>query len=380
MQAGGYEVRATQGTILHLFAKLTKNGPAIVGVELLTRLRDAGCPVEVASGGGELAEVLGVQGVPHHSVAFSAGKWGLLRLIPETLKLISVIQARNVRILHIHHTRRAGLVAPLVKWLTGVQVVHTIQNELDPLKRGDRCLTFADHFIAVSAAIQGQLVRNYKVDAERTSVIWNFVNTTDFTPEGCRGYIRSELGLTEQTIVLTCVARLDPQKGHLYLLQALPLLVRQYPQVVLLIVGEGQLHQELQDTAASLGVSDHVLFLGFRSDIPCILQDTDVFVLPSLWEGLSIALIEAMAAGKPVVATAVSGTPEVVLDGITGLLVRPRDPNDLAEKLLALVSDTSLASRLGKEAEDFVLQRIEPSRIIAETLKVYDRLVPGVLS
>src|SRR5204862_7796339 len=130
------------------------------------------------------------------------------------------------------------------------------------------------------------------------------------------------------------------------LLEAWPDVVRAHPDARLLVVGEGSLHDALVDQARRAHVAEGVIFTGFRSDVPRILDAIDVVALPSLYEGMPLTVIEAAAAGRPVVATAVDGTPEVVQDGRTGYLVPPADPPALARALCALLTDVDAASRM----------------------------------
>ena len=170
-------------------------------------------------------------------------------------------------------------------------------------------------------------------------------------------------------VVLT-VGRLAPLKGLRYLLDAWRL-VASMPDVYLVIVGNGELESELKAYAAALGIEQRVVFAGFRSDVPSLLARADVFVLSSLWEGLPMAAVEAMAAGCPVVATAVGGTPEVVEDGVTGLLVPPQDAPALAEALVRVLTAPDISSTLATAAADRVQIRYTREALLAATRAVY---------
>jgi len=148
--------------------------------------------------------------------------------------------------------------------------------------------------------------------------------------------------------VLCTVAALNNQKGHRYLIESLPSVVHEFPNTLSLMVGSGPLLGELQDLVRMRGMDGHVLFLGERNDVEAILRKSHLFVLPSLFEGMPLSLLEAMEAGLPVVATGVDGTTEVVVAGETGLLVPPENSKALAEAIRRLAADRPLCSSMGE--------------------------------
>jgi glycosyltransferase involved in cell wall biosynthesis len=163
-------------------------------------------------------------------------------------------------------------------------------------------------------------------------------------------------------------ARLHQQKGHAYLLTAAALV----PDATFVLAGDGPLRAELEQRARELGVAGRCLFLGERADVPDLLAAADLFLLPSLWEGLPLSVLEAMAAGRPVVATAIGGTDEAVTDGVTGLLVPPRDPAAIAAAIARLRDDPGLAERLAAAGRARV-EREFSSRATAErVMRIYD--------
>ncbi len=166
------------------------------------------------------------------------------------------------------------------------------------------------------------------------------------------------------------VARLAEQKGQRYLLEAASLL----PEARFAIVGDGELRPELEALAAKLGVAERVLFTGARDDVPDLLASFDVFAFPSLFEGLCLAVIEAQAAGIPVVATPVGGIRETVVDGETGLLVPPRDAGALAAAIRRLLDDPDAAARMAAEAKSRVRDQFSVERMVERTLALYAEL------
>ena len=173
------------------------------------------------------------------------------------------------------------------------------------------------------------------------------------------------------------IARLAPQKGHRVLFDALPRVLERVPEARVRVVGHEELSTvaELRAYAAGRGVADRVAFEGFRGDVPSVLRELDLFVLPSLWEGFGLVLLEAMAAGRPVVASAVGPIPEVVVDGESGLLVPPGDPEALARAIVRVLEDAVLAERLGRAGRARVEQVFGLDRMVERTDALYQELV-----
>jgi glycosyltransferase involved in cell wall biosynthesis len=202
------------------------------------------------------------------------------------------------------------------------------------------------------------------------------VSATDENPPllGGRG---ADLGSQTPSPTIGMIARLAPQKGHTVLLEALPAVVARFPGLRVELVGHEHLtsRAELEARAARLGLSERVHFAGFRDDLPALLARWDLLVLPSLWEGFGLVLLEAMAAGRPVVASRVGPIPEVVVHGETGLLVPPGQPAALAAALLELLEHPDLAARLGEAGQRRAAERFGLDRMVAETEALYDELL-----
>jgi glycosyltransferase involved in cell wall biosynthesis len=169
------------------------------------------------------------------------------------------------------------------------------------------------------------------------------------------------------------VARLDEQKGHRYLLEA----AVEIPEAVFVLVGDGPERAALEKQVHQLKLEDRVLFFGFRNDIQNWLSACDLFVLPSLYEGLPIAVLEAMAAGKPVIATDIPGNREAVVDGLTGCLVAPQDPRSLAVAIRSLLADSALRKRMGQAGREIVSQKFSMKEMVRQVTEVYTECLEG---
>ena len=210
------------------------------------------------------------------------------------------------------------------------------------------------------------------VDTERFR--WN-VNTPSI-----RTAMREKLGIAENMPVVSMVGRLTEQKGQEVFLKAIKIVIESGTDVRCLLIGDGEDREKLRAFSASLNITDKVLWLGKRMDIPELLSASDIFVLSSNWEGMPNVILEAMASELPVVATNVPGTAELLLDGITGFLVSIGDSDALAERLLILTRDPGLGKCMGKAGRDFCEKEFSLEQMVTNTSALYGRLVEGKVS
>jgi glycosyltransferase involved in cell wall biosynthesis len=227
-----------------------------------------------------------------------------------------------------------------------------------------------DQYIAVSNAVAQQLSNSFGIPSDKVKVVYNCIPFAQFDRPGNHALKKTLSQGTERPLVLT-VARLDEQKGHKFLLEA----IRQVPEGIFVLAGDGPKRAALETQALDLGIADRVLFLGHRPDIPDLLASCDLFVLPSLYEGLPLSILEAMAAGKAVVATAVGGTPEAVLDGITGLLVPPGSPEALANAIRKVLSHLELACKMGSAGKARIREEFSVETMVNDVYQTYEDLL-----
>jgi glycosyltransferase involved in cell wall biosynthesis len=187
--------------------------------------------------------------------------------------------------------------------------------------------------------------------------------------------IRHELGITQEDFLVGNVGRLALQKGQRHLIAAMPLLLERVPRAHVVIAGGGDLEDYLRDLALEVGVAERVHVLGPRRDVPALMHAIDVFVMPSIWEGFGIVLLEAMAAGRPIVASRVATIPEVVVDGETGVLVPAGDPVALAEALASLAHDPQQAKQFGEAGRTRLRTRFSIDKMVGDTELLYRELL-----
>jgi glycosyltransferase involved in cell wall biosynthesis len=290
------------------------------------------------------------QGIPVHHL-------GRGRFDPRILgDLVTLGRRLGARILHVHGYAAADFGRLAARRLGAGLVLHEhFADPRMPAYQGiaDRLLSrLTDRAIAVSESTADFLARQRHVPRHLIRLIWNGAPLDEFAPvepERARA-MRRELGIPEGALVVGTVGRLNEQKGHRYLLDAARLVLERAPQTRFLLVGDGDLGETLRRQARALAISDRVVFAGHRADVPAALGAIDVLAISSTYEGTPLALFEAMASGKAIVSTAVDGCREVLQEGVTGLLVAPRDPVALATGLLTALLDGERRASLGREA------------------------------
>ncbi len=283
------------------------------------------------------------------------------------------------------HTSKGGFLGRLAARLAGIRcIVHhahgfSFNRAVGPLTRRfyillERLAANAGDLIISVNELQRRMAVQLGVDTpERICTVHNGIDLLEYSNHDGHA-ARRALGLDKSALLIGSIGRLAPQKGLVYLIRAMPQVLEAVPAARLVVVGEGPLRGSLESEAERCGIKSRVHFLGFRREIPQLLAALDVFAQPSLWEGLSISLIEALAAGKPIVATDIVGNREVVDNQETALIVPTADPAALAEGLCALLLDPVLAAKLAANARRAALERFSEERMVRENLAAYDRV------
>ena len=232
-------------------------------------------------------------------------------------------------------------------------------------------------FIACSEFVKRSAVKRLGYRPDNIKVIYNSIDLGSFGKD-CSGQVvslRRELGLDHREAILVNVGRLVPQKGQRYLIMAMPKVLDEQSSAKLLLVGGGPMETELQKLAQDLGVEEAIRFLGTRHDVPAILQLSDLFVFPSLSEGLGVALLEAMAMRRPCIASNITAIPEVVEDGRSGILVEPQRPDQLANAVLSLINDPKRRQAMGARGRQIVEETFSINVSIRLLENLYERVV-----
>ena len=297
------------------------------------------------------------------------------------LRLHRLLKQEKPDILHTH-LPRADLLGFMMRWseFSGSWIcsVHGIYANH---WRGRRALPLfkpiwrrANRIIAISEAVRNWLVQGCGLVPDRVQVIYYGIELERWISPFQD--LRSEWGLNGKFLVGT-VGRLEPVKGHDILIQAMPSIVQQFPQVMLLIAGHDPwgYGSVLQNLASRLNTERHIRFLGFQNDIPSFLHAIDVFAFASRSEGFGQVVIEAMAAGKPVVVSRIAPLTEIVTDGETGFYAEPENPESFAEKILWLLSHREEAQTMGKRGQEIVRRRFSAEIMTSVVLAIYQEVL-----
>lgn len=294
------------------------------------------------------------------------------------LELARLFREHDVDLIHSHHTP-ALIDSTVGARLTGRPLVHTDHGKLYPTSWRWRMLEqtasrFTEKVVAVSEYSQRDLVNQQGIAADKVEVIYNGLDLTP-TRSASLDAVRRELGAAPDDFIIGTAARLEEQKGLELLLDSAPAVLQAAPHARIVIVGGGSRETALREYARSLGIDSRVLITGYRVDAVTLMSTFDCFVQTSHWEAMPMALIEAMALAKPIVATAVGGVPEVVRDGDTGLLLARRDADALAGLILRLARDQAAARAMGAAGQRRYLGNFTSKGMIAKYENLYRRVL-----
>lgn len=292
----------------------------------------------------------------------------------------------DIDIIHSHR-RKENVLGGLLKRSGHTRhLVKTVHGAPEPFtgfrrfkegvyRRLDRYFTnrHFDHILPVSDNL-GQILQR-QLRRGRLTTIHNSIDLPRIVPRRSVSEVRRELGLDENRPVIGSAGRMVPVKGYDTFLHAAKEILASAPEAAFLLAGDGPVFEEIKALATRLGISDRIVFPGFREDVVDVLNCLDIFVISSYHEGIPTVLLEAMALGKPVVSTAVGGIIEVIDSGVTGLLVEPGDSLAMASACRRLINDNSLTARLGKSAREAVENRFTAEKQAGKVARIYRQLM-----
>lgn len=372
-------MRSTQPTVCHVLLSLDVGGAEVLARQFAQSLQEQFRPVFACLDSlGTLGDALQRDGVPVCVLDRQPGidvrcAWRLRRWLKE----------QQVRLIHAHQYTPFFYSALARTATGGIPILFTEHGRHHPDQRStrrvwaNRLLTrAADRIVAVSEHVREALITNEGFAANRVSVIPNGVSEDVFrADEAVRCDARRELGYCDNDEVVIQVARLNRLKDHATAIRAIDLLRASRPNVRLLLAGDGELRGELESLVAELGLGSIVRFLGTRHDVPRLLQAADVFLLSSISEGIPLTLVEAMLTGIPTVATRVGGVPEVIRDGIDGLLANAGDAAPLAEQLRRLLDDDAFRRQIASNGTERARSQFGARAMISQYECVYRELL-----
>jgi len=369
--------------ILHVHTLPVLSGSGANTLITMKGSRDCGAEVSLACApGGRLEEEVRREGIGFLPIPTLVQPVWPLHDLRALWRLYRTIRRGRFDIVHTHNSK-AGFLGRLAARLARCPaIIHTVHGfafheQVGWLGRRvyltaeRKASSWCDRMIVVSQPLRDWALRARVASAEKMRLIYSGIDIDAFSGVQASADLARSLGVKPGDMVVGIVSKLWEGKGHDLLLQSVARLSRQWPQIRLLVVGEGKLERQLRERAASLGLREIALFTGFRSDIPEITALFDIAVLPSLFEGMGRVVLEAMAAGKPVVASRVGGIPDLVQDGVTGLLFPPGDVAALTEQLGRLLNDPDLRRRMGEAGRRQVDERFSAQAMVARIHEVY---------
>ena len=318
------------------------------------------------------------RGIKYHRLP-TPGKF-LLGSIP---RLVKFLRKEKPDVLEIYGLR-VEIIGRLAAAIAGIPVILSASASTEDWRKWyhillDRLTGWpVKGWIANSQACRQRLLTVEKHPAELVTVIYSGIDTAAWIRSGdknIRDKIRREFGCKDDTILCVTVANLRNPKGHIYLIEAILAVLEENSRMRFVFVGSDFLNGQLQRRCRELGIENDVVFAGFRSDIFDIYSAADVAVLPSWYEGLPVSLMEAMSMELPVVSTTVSGIPELVVNGVTGLLVPPKQVKPLAKALIEIGSSEEKRRVMGKAGRNRILEKFLVDRVVVELTAYYEQKV-----
>lgn len=296
-------------------------------------------------------------------------------------KIKSVCNSENINIIHAHFAIPSGFFASLAKENCCPLIITTHRADVAS-SFAKVCRPFigysfrkSDAILAVSNYVKNETVQR-GADPNKVSVVYNTVDAVRFTPSSNKHTIRKKLGLSDNFTVFS-LGGLIPRKGFEYLVRAVPQVIEEYPDAKFIIGGVGPLRSTLVKLSSDLNVEKNIVFSGRISDavLPLYYKSADLFVLPSSNEGHSVALLEAMASGLPIITTHGGGNPETVIDGFNGLLVDPKRSGSLAGAILTIISDEKLRQSFGEKSLALMREKFSTKQQVEKLVKIYQQVL-----
>ncbi len=357
--------------ILFLVNHLNIGGITSYIFTLASGLKKKGHNVFIASSGGELLPRFNDLGIVYISIPIKTKNELSPKILFSIFKLSKVIKENKIDILH-SNSRTTQVLGVLLHKFTGAKHIFTCHGFFK--RRFSRRILpcWGEKIIAISEQVKGHLLDDFKVDLNRISLINNGIDLDKFklSTFSQKQEAKSRLGLKSGPVV-GILARLSDVKGHKYLIEAMKTVLVDFPDAQLLIAGEGKMENELKRLTESLKIEKNVFFALETLDTRDILAAIDIFVMPSLKEGLGLALMEAMASGLAVIGSAIGGIKTLIKDRYNGLLVNPGDSSGIAKAIVYLISNPEKALVLGANARKYIAEEFSEEKMVLKTEELY---------
>lgn len=329
-----------------------------------------------SSNGPEFIEEVKSHGIKVHTVDLMASRINFKNL----LKLNKILEEEKIDIVHAHGTRAAFYIGilSLIKPIKFVYTVHGFSYRRGVKTLKNQLSMQVERFIANKSKKVISVSDTDRKDAIQIGILKQSNSTTIYNSVDDKEFLKKKiLNFNKETIKICTIGRFVEQKGYEYLIKAIPEIIKKKPNSEFILIGDGPLKNEMEYLSKELGVNQYIKFLGYRNDVSKILVNSDIFVLPSLWEGLPISVIEALASKVPVVATSVNGTVEIVESGSSGVLVRPKDVEELAQAIVDILENEKTAVQYAEEGYKTFNEKFTLSQMIDKTINIYNNISKG---
>lgn len=378
--------------VLHIITRLIVGGAQEIALSIASGLDKDKFQVTFISGPEDFSKEM-------------ADKWNMgVIIIPDLIRRINPIKdlialirlynfIRKYKFDIVHtHTSKVGILGRLAAKLAGAPIIfHTPHGSIfHPIYYGPKTIFLLSRIENFVAFFSNKIITcsnnekkdflEHKIASEDKYITINWgVKQDDFLQTYDRASKRKELKIPDDAILIGNINRLVPEKGHFFCLEAFRMVLDRLPRVLLLIVGDGLLRKEIEAKINELDLNDNVIMIGHRDDVASILSGLDISLHTSIWEGTPLAIIEAMLMGKAIIATNVGGVPELIEDGVTGILVAPYDKDALAEAIIKLINNKALAKRIGEAASKRAKEKFTLKLMLEKISNLYMSFVDSKL-
>jgi len=366
--------------ILLITTHLNIGGISTYTISLAKAMKAKGHDVFVASNGGMLTPELAQAGISHINIDVLTKSELSPKVFKAIFEISKIVKKLKIDVMH-SQTRITQVIGCFASRLSGAPMITTCHGFFH--KNIGRAIlpSWGEKVIAISDAVKENLINYFRVDEARVSMIYNGIEIKKFLKdfsEDEKYRLKDEFGIKRDCSVIGMIARFTPDKGHDVLLRAFREILKQKPNVQLVFVGDGDKRQDIIALAERLDLSNNVVFVKQQLSTVNVLAIMDVFMFtPKRREGLGLVLLEALASGKPIVATSVGGISSVIENNINGFLVEPSNPELLVEPVLRLLKDKELYSKMAQRGREIAVKKFSINGMADRTEELYKRVKGG---
>jgi len=362
--------------ILHLTTHLNKGGITSYIVSLAMQLKKKGHVISVASSGGELVDAIKKDSISHIDIPIRTKCEISPKELFSFLILRKYLKEENIDIIHAH-TRVTQVLGTMLSKKLKIPLITTCHGFFKPKFHRKKIPCWGNRVVAISKGVKDHLINDFNIKENNISLVHSGINVDN--AKECSSQqkeeIKSKFNISKDNYVVGTISRFSDVKGLDYLLKAAQIILKDKDNFVFLLIGAGKEEEKLKEISKELGIQDKVRFITSFQDSKKFFSVMDVFVMPSIQEGLGLAILEAQLHKVPVVASNVGGIPEIVRHNSTGILIEPKDQHSLAQAILQLKNDNNLRSSIIEKAYQMVISDFSLKQMAERIENIYKELV-----